>query len=58
MPERHPFVRASLTKAIRAWLQYRHRHESAGAMAGCEACAARLWVCLGQAAPVKTMQQV
>ena len=58
MPDRHPFVRASLTLAIRALLAYRHRHETWQEMGQCPACMARFWRCLADAAPVKTMQRV
>ena len=56
--DRHPFVRATLTLAVRDLLRYKHRHESWPQMAQCPSCVARFWMALGKAAPVKIMQQV
>lgn len=46
----HPFVRASLRKAVRRLLADRHGHVTHTEMLTCEACMARLWVELGHAA--------
>lgn len=53
----HPFVRASLQKAVRAFLQGgKHGHLTPTELVECHECVQRLWVELEKAAPVKTIQ--
>lgn len=52
MTDRHPFVKATLQKGIRAWLRDKHGHTTPAEMLACTECVARLWSCLGDAAPV------
>lgn len=47
----HPFARATLQKAVRAWLRDHHGHSSHGAMLACEGCVARFWEELAKVAP-------
>lgn len=51
MPDRHPFVRASLQKAMRRLLTDRHGHAVAAEMLACKKCVARFWQALAWAAP-------
>lgn len=58
MTDYHPFVRASLRKAIRRLLVNRHGHSTHVELRACKVCVARLWVELGHAAPKRWMGQV
>lgn len=49
---RHPFVKATLQRAVRDLLRDKHNHSTPGELLGCPECMARFWVCLGNAAPV------
>lgn len=50
-PDPHPFARATLQRAVRAWLKDRHQHDTPQAMSECAPCVARLWDELGRVAP-------
>ena len=50
--DRHPFVKATLTKAIRGLLKDKHGHTTPDELRRCPECIARLWDHLGRSAPV------
>ena len=49
--DRHPFVKATLQRAIRALLKDKHNHSTLHEMSNCHECVNRLWVELGRVAP-------
>lgn len=51
MTDPHPFVRASLTRAVRALLKDKHGHVTPTELLACPECVARFWVHLATAAP-------
>ncbi len=48
---RHPFVKATLRRAVRATLTDKHDHEGPRDFIACPVCAGRLWEMLDRHAP-------
>ena len=51
----HPFVRATLTRAVRKVVQDKHDHSGPAEFIACPQCVARLWEALDRVAPREWM---